>query len=268
MLYAFYIFNRSGKLLYCYHWSTSVKILGKHTKSSLFIGSEHGLMIQQPSSKDKLLSPSTIENSVSLSTSAITSGKHIKEKLVLKDDEFAFKTPTNRIGTESIPVQEIDTNHHQMIRISSHHPYGTCQMQNNSLVAEPNVMNIKSSYSVNHYETSIEEHIKLVYGVVFSLKAFVQKITRSISPQHESLVSFRTTHYKLHHFESLTGIKLILMTDPTAGNLKSVLKYIYSNIYVEFVVKNPLIQKDECINCDTFQSALLSYLHSLPVHNR
>lgn len=267
MLYAFYVFNRSGKLLYCYHWPNSVKILGKLAKSSLFIGSENGLMIQQSSSKDKSLSPSMIDDEVALSTSAITPERHIKEKLVLNDDESVFKTPISQIGIESISLQEVDA-HQQMIRISSHRPYGTFQMKHNSLDTESIVVNVKPSYTMHHYETSIEEHIKLVYGVVFSLKAFVQKITRSSNSQHESLVSFRTSHYKLHHFESLTGIKLILMTDHTAGNLKPALKHIYSNIYVELVVKNPLIQKDEYINCDTFRSALLSYLHTLPIHSR
>lgn len=35
-------------------------------------------------------------------------------------------------------------------------------------------------------------------------------------------------------------VQLILITDPRMGDLRDALKYIYSNIYVEYVVKNPL----------------------------
>ncbi len=35
-------------------------------------------------------------------------------------------------------------------------------------------------------------------------------------------------------------VQLILITDPRMGDLREALKYIYSNIYVEYVVKNPL----------------------------
>ncbi|PQQ17144.1 trafficking protein particle complex subunit 1-like isoform X2 [Prunus yedoensis var. nudiflora] len=39
--------------------------------------------------------------------------------------------------------------------------------------------------------------------------------------------------------ESPSGIKIILVTHPRAGDLRESLKYTY-NLYVEYVVKNPL----------------------------
>ncbi|ONI21257.1 hypothetical protein PRUPE_2G055900 [Prunus persica] len=39
--------------------------------------------------------------------------------------------------------------------------------------------------------------------------------------------------------ESPSGIKIILVTHPSTGDLRESLKYIY-NLYVESVVKNPL----------------------------
>ncbi|GFQ08434.1 trafficking protein particle complex subunit 1 [Phtheirospermum japonicum] len=39
--------------------------------------------------------------------------------------------------------------------------------------------------------------------------------------------------------ESPSGIKLILVTHPRTSDLRDSLKYIY-NLYVEYVVKNPL----------------------------
>ncbi|KAL8548813.1 hypothetical protein ACS0TY_007904 [Phlomoides rotata] len=54
-----------------------------------------------------------------------------------------------------------------------------------------------------------------------------------------SFHSFKTNTYKLSFMESPSGIKLILVTHPRTGDLRDSLKYIY-NLYVEYVVKNPL----------------------------
>jgi hypothetical protein len=52
--------------------------------------------------------------------------------------------------------------------------------------------------------------------------------------------SFRTNNYKLHFLESPSGLKLLLVTDPTVGNLADQLNHIYSALFVELVAKNPL----------------------------
>lgn len=77
--------------------------------------------------------------------------------------------------------------------------------------------------------------------------------------------SFRTNNYKLHFMESPSGVKvygvpllnatmlcgtvsisfahamqIVFNTDQSVGNLADCLAYIYSNLYVEYVLKNPL----------------------------
>ncbi|KAL5683413.1 hypothetical protein ACJX0J_009798, partial [Zea mays] len=54
-----------------------------------------------------------------------------------------------------------------------------------------------------------------------------------------SFYSFKTNTYKLNFMESPSGIKLILITHPRTGDQRDSLKHIY-NLYVEYVVKNPL----------------------------
>jgi hypothetical protein len=48
--------------------------------------------------------------------------------------------------------------------------------------------------------------------------------------------------------------------------LYSNLLYVYSNIYVEYVVRNPLYRDkpDEPITCSLFESRLEEYISSLP----
>ncbi|KAI8390337.1 Sybindin-like family-domain-containing protein [Blakeslea trispora] len=81
---------------------------------------------------------------------------------------------------------------------------------------------------------SIEEEAKLVYGVVLSLRNFVRKLSGK-----------QTSTYRLHYYETPTGLKFVMNSDPQTENLRLVLKQIYTQLYVEFVVKNGLMRFDD-----------------------
>lgn len=53
-------------------------------------------------------------------------------------------------------------------------------------------------------------------------------------------ISYRTGDYKLHYYETPTSLKFVMLTDTKTGNLRVVLHQIWVNLYVEFVVRNPL----------------------------
>ncbi|KAI8001401.1 Trafficking protein particle complex subunit 1 [Camellia lanceoleosa] len=116
-----------------------------------------------------------------------------------------------------------------------------------------------------HNLNAQQDH-KLMFGLLFSLKSLTAKMdpTRfvlllqvlnfkhnmfaaekgnlgvpQLPGQGCSFHSFRTNTYKLSFMESPSGIKIILITHPRTGDLRDSLKYIY-NLYVEYVVKNPL----------------------------
>ena len=55
-----------------------------------------------------------------------------------------------------------------------------------------------------------------------------------------SFLSYRTAEYKLHYFETPTNLRFVMLTDPRIGNMRTVLHQIWANLYVEYVVKNPL----------------------------
>lgn len=55
-----------------------------------------------------------------------------------------------------------------------------------------------------------------------------------------SFLSFRTGEYKLHYYETPTRLKFVMLTDTKTNNLRIVLHQIWANLFVEFVVKNPL----------------------------
>ncbi|EDL10490.1 trafficking protein particle complex 1, isoform CRA_a [Mus musculus] len=97
-----------------------------------------------------------------------------------------------------------------------------------------------------------EEEYKLMYGMLFSIRSFVSKM---------SPLDIR---YKLHYYETPTGIKVVMNTDLGVGPIRDVLHHIYSALYVEFVVKNPLCPLGQTVQSELFRSRLDSYVRSLP----
>ncbi|KAA8572465.1 hypothetical protein EYC84_003085 [Monilinia fructicola] len=83
---------------------------------------------------------------------------------------------------------------------------------------------------------SAQDDAKLIFGTIFSLRNMVRKL----GGPDDSFISFRTGQYKLHYYETPTNIKFVMLTDTQTLAMRQVLHQIYVNLYVEFVVKNPL----------------------------
>lgn len=87
---------------------------------------------------------------------------------------------------------------------------------------------------------TFDEEAKLVYGVILSLRNMIKKL----SGRDEHFTSFRTSTYKLHLYETLSGYKFIMLSDPSTDGLRFVLRQIYSGPFVDYVARNPLVPMD------------------------
>ena len=58
-----------------------------------------------------------------------------------------------------------------------------------------------------------------------------------------------TNTFKINYYEPPSGLRFIVTTDLAAGDMRESLRHIYSNIYVECLVKNPLWRPDEELTC-------------------
>ncbi|KAF8161133.1 snare-like protein [Crassisporium funariophilum] len=87
---------------------------------------------------------------------------------------------------------------------------------------------------------TFDEEAKLVYGVVISLRNMIKKV----SGRDEQFVNYRTSAYKLHLFETLSGYKFVMLSDPKTDSLRFVLRQIYIGPFLEYVVRNPLLKMD------------------------
>ncbi|KAK5072592.1 Trafficking protein particle complex subunit BET5 [Lithohypha guttulata] len=89
-----------------------------------------------------------------------------------------------------------------------------------------------------------DDDAKLIFGTVYSLRNMVRKLggedDRHDFPYACSFLSYRTSQYKLHYYETPTNIKFVMLTDVKANSMRHALQQIYVNIYVEYVVKNAL----------------------------
>ena len=79
----------------------------------------------------------------------------------------------------------------------------------------------------------------------------------------DNFISYRTSKYKLHYYETPTLLKFVMITDAKADSKRVVLHQIYVNLYVEFVVKNPLREIDGPVGVETFHLALDQFVRTL-----
>ncbi|KAJ3034169.1 Trafficking protein particle complex subunit 1 [Rhizophlyctis rosea] len=109
---------------------------------------------------------------------------------------------------------------------------------------------------------AFEEEAKLVYGVIFSLRNLLSKLSNK--PGAEGFTSYRTNVYKLNYFETPTGLKFVMNTDPTMEGMREALRLVYANIYIDYVVKNPLAKTEGQIDNDLFKTALQKFIRGIP----
>ncbi|KAF4460698.1 multiple myeloma 2 [Fusarium albosuccineum] len=77
---------------------------------------------------------------------------------------------------------------------------------------------------------------KLLFGTVFSLRNMVRKL----GGDDDAFISYRTAQYKLHFYETPANLRFVILTDTATLSMRNVLHQIYINLWVEYVVKNPL----------------------------
>ncbi|KAK1756097.1 Longin-like domain-containing protein [Echria macrotheca] len=85
-------------------------------------------------------------------------------------------------------------------------------------------------------QTKASDDAKLIFGTVFSLRNMVRKL----GGDDDAFISYRTAQYKLHYYETASCLRYVMLTDTTAPSMRNVLHQIYINLWVEYVVKNPL----------------------------
>ncbi|KFM00656.1 Trafficking protein particle complex subunit 4 [Aptenodytes forsteri] len=82
-------------------------------------------------------------------------------------------------------------------------------------------------------------------------------IGSQLSPEVGSsgIEMLETDAFKLHCFQTLTGIKFVVLADPRQAGIDSLLRKIYE-IYSDFALKNPFYSLEMPIRCELFDQNL------------
>ncbi|KAK9459064.1 Longin-like domain-containing protein [Lipomyces oligophaga] len=112
---------------------------------------------------------------------------------------------------------------------------------------------------------AVDDEVKLVFGVVFSLRNIVSKL----SGEKEAFFTYKTSKYRLHFFETLTNLRFVMITDLSVEGVRPILEQIYAGLFVEYVVKNPLSPPEhiggEGVNNELFSLGLDRFLRPLAI---
>mmetsp|Transcript_4037 Transcript_4037/g.11716 ORF Transcript_4037/g.11716 Transcript_4037/m.11716 type:complete len:160 (+) Transcript_4037:92-571(+) len=114
---------------------------------------------------------------------------------------------------------------------------------------------------------------KLVFGLLFSLKQLAIKLAPGSAGADPlalardgagNVTSFSTSTYTLHQFETASGLRFVLNTarckEQVLVDVQAALRYVYSDLFVKLMVKNPLYTPGSPISNPNFTKQLDKYL--------
>jgi trafficking protein particle complex subunit 1 len=102
-----------------------------------------------------------------------------------------------------------------------------------------------------------------MYGMLFSIKSFVSKI--SPYDTKEGFLYYKTNKYALHYLETLSGLKFVLNTDNLSTGAKEFMLNLYSKVWIEYAVRNPLWQPGTPITSELFKVKLDEFVRQSPL---
>jgi len=68
-----------------------------------------------------------------------------------------------------------------------------------------------------------------------------------------------TTHFRLQCFQTVTGMKFLLFTEPQQPNVDAIVRRVYE-LYADYVMKNPFYTVEMPIRVEKFDRALDGFI--------
>ncbi|CAD5122077.1 DgyrCDS10528 [Dimorphilus gyrociliatus] len=102
-----------------------------------------------------------------------------------------------------------------------------------------------------------------MYGMTFSLKSFCNRI--SPTDPNIGFTSFKTSQYKLHFYETPSGLKFIMTTDlQIQGDIRFLMHTLYKDVFVEYAIRDPECELNKPIKSKLFSEKLNEFIQKQP----
>ncbi|XP_011908425.1 PREDICTED: trafficking protein particle complex subunit 4 [Cercocebus atys] len=97
--------------------------------------------------------------------------------------------------------------------------------------------------------------IRVGHAVLAIMAMDVIRQRNTADGKSSGIEMLETDTFKLHCYQTLTGIKFVVLADPRQAGIDSLLRKIYE-IYSDFALKNPFYSLEMPIRCELFDQNL------------
>jgi trafficking protein particle complex subunit 4 len=101
-----------------------------------------------------------------------------------------------------------------------------------------------------------------LYPLSHAVNASLSSTPSSRPDPPSGIEVLETESFRLQCFQTLTGTKFLLFTDPQQANVDVIVRKIYE-LYADYVMKNPFYQTEMPVRCESFDRKLGAYLRPL-----
>ena len=119
---------------------------------------------------------------------------------------------------------------------------------------------------VNVSQKTFDRRSKLVFGLLYTMQAFVNKLTpvTLTEQENEPIICLNTPTYRIHTFTTLSGFRIVLTTNLKLTSVTNQLKRIYG-LFVDYVVSTPYYGQGETLSAIpiVFDKQIRSFLDTM-----
>ncbi|CAM9453117.1 unnamed protein product [Chrysoparadoxa australica] len=115
----------------------------------------------------------------------------------------------------------------------------------------------------NVLQHDVEEEKRLMFGMLHSLCWLVGKMDCN-GDEAGGLQTLKTSAYTLHHLDTPSGLRFVLLTDNYSPDCQGVLKELYSEVWCDYVSKHPSYEpkSGSPVTSPSFQQQLEAFLRA------
>lgn len=113
------------------------------------------------------------------------------------------------------------------------------------------------------FRNKIQNTYSICHNLTQFIGEFLSRMTPGTDKSSIQFNDFHTRHYKLSYYKSPTGLSFVLLSSKDSNNFNKLMAEMYSKVYFEYVVKNPLYdEKQGSIKCTNFSKTVKNFFRS------